>query len=98
MKFQVIELNNFKKATHGAHKILWKNQTTHQVPINPLGTEIAVFRENYVDNMSTDALAPCIARASVAMVLTLFYQGKNCNYHHNIEKNNQIYKNSCYPK
>ena len=39
--------------------------------INPPGKVVKIVRENSVNTMATDALAPYVARSSVAMVLTM---------------------------
>ena len=37
--------------------------------LNPLGAEAGICQENQGNTMVADALAPCVARSSAAMVL-----------------------------
>ena len=39
--------------------------------VNSAGVKDGTFRENYVDTLAADALAPCVARTSAAMVLVI---------------------------
>ena len=39
--------------------------------INPYGTEYGIFWKNYVSSMAADALAPCLTKTPVAMILTM---------------------------
>ena len=43
--------------------------------INPSGDGDEIFRDNQVNTMVADVLAPCVARSSAAMVLTVIYTG-----------------------
>ena len=37
----------------------------------PSGAEVAIYQDNVVNTIAADALAPCMARSSAAMVLIL---------------------------
>ena len=39
--------------------------------INPSGAENWIYQKNQVNTMAVDDLAPCIARSSASMVLTM---------------------------
>ena len=39
--------------------------------INPFSAETGILQDKWVDTMAADALAPCVARASASMVLTM---------------------------
>ena len=39
--------------------------------VNPSGDETGIFGKNYLNTMTADDLAPCIARSSAAMVLIM---------------------------
>ena len=41
---------------------------------NPRGAGLEIFMENYVNTMTADPLAPCVARTSTAMVLIMYYK------------------------
>ena len=40
--------------------------------MNSFGADTRMFHADYVNTMAADALAPCVARASAATVLTLY--------------------------
>ena len=42
---------------------------------NPCGAESRIFWENWVNTMAVDALAPCVARSSVAIVMPVWDKG-----------------------
>ena len=43
----------------------------HYLHVKHSGAETGIFEKNLVNTMTADALAPCVARASAAMVLTM---------------------------
>ena len=42
------------------------------VRVNPCGADAGIFRDNFVSTMAVDALAPCVARSSTAMLLIMW--------------------------
>ena len=57
-------------------KKCWVGDLTWQSDhlIDPSGAETRIFQENYDITMAADALAPCVARTSAAMLLTIWYK------------------------
>ena len=53
------------------HLSFWNNSAYEGV-INPFGAETRIFSGSYVSTMATDALAPCITRTPVAVLLTMW--------------------------
>ena len=47
------------------------SQTKGVTKVNSPGADAVMFSEIYVNTMAGDALAPCVARSSAAMVLTM---------------------------
>ena len=47
-----------------------ESKSRHYQILNP--TEARIFQENQVNIMDADALAPCVTKASAAMVLNMY--------------------------
>ena len=43
---------------------------------NPFGAQARILQDNWANTMAADALAPCVARPSAAMVLTVILHGR----------------------
>ena len=68
-------LNSVQERLMVHYHLCWALRHPHVVTcslsFNPSGVGTRIFKENWVNTMAADALAPCIARSSAAMVLTL---------------------------
>ena len=40
--------------------------------VNPCGAEIGIFRDDYINTMAANSLAPYVSRTSVTMWLTMY--------------------------
>ena len=54
------------KQGYSGYSVSFMNDAVHSS-----GAESGIFRENWVNPMAADALAPCVARTSAAMALTM---------------------------
>ena len=53
-------------------QVLIKSLITYRAKdFNPCGAGTGMFWDNYINTMAVDALAPCVARSSAAMGLTM---------------------------